>query len=204
MVGLEADLARALAAEMGREVVFVERSWDQLLPSVNAGQVDIVMSNMTITNERRIQADFTDSYLQVGQMIMVRSGDYNLFRDPQIIAMLDTRIGVEPGTVSDAFVQRYCQRATPVAVKGPEHAVDQLVKNRIDVFIHDAPVIWNQSSMAASRGVSMVPKPIGSEYLGWAVQRGNNEMRNAANAALAKWRKNGQLARMVNRWVPTN
>ena len=161
------------------------------------------MSNMTITGERRIQADFSSPYLQVGQMLLVRGSDLTLYQDPRFIAITDGRIGVEQGTVSDAFVQQNCLRATRVPMKDPEKAIDALVKNRIDVFIHDAPVIWNLSSRGAGQGVTMVPTPIGSEYLGWAVRRGDSATLKAANAAIAKWKKNGQLSTMVNRWVPT-
>lgn len=202
-VGLEADLARALAAEMGREPRFVERRWDQLLPSLAAGQFDIIMSNMTITAERRIQADFTDPYLQVGQMLLVRGDDFAFFQDPRIIALTDKRIGVEAGTVSEAFVQRNCLQATRVTVKSPEAGVNALTSGKIDVFVHDAPVIWRLSSTSASRGVTMIPTPLGSEYLGWAVRRGDTATLKAANSALAKWRKSGRLTRMINRWVPT-
>lgn len=203
-VGLEADLARALAAEMGREPRFVERRWDQLLPSLRANEFDIVMSNMTITAERRIQADFSKPYLEVGQMLLVRGEDFAFYQDPRIIALVDKRIGVEPGTVSDAFVQRNCLKATRVPVKSPEAGVNALVNNRIDVFLHDAPVIWKLSSVSASRGVTMVPTSLGGEYLGWAVRRGDTATLKAANDAIAKWRKSGQLTRMINRWVPTS
>lgn len=203
MSGLEADLGRALAAEMGRTPVFIERKWDQLLPAVQTGQVDIVMSNMTITNERKILADFTKPYLQVGQMLLVRGHDLTLYQDPRFLALTNGRIGVEQGTVSDAFVQQNCLRATRVPLSGPDKAINALVKNQIDVFVHDAPVIWNLSSQGAGQGVVRVPTPIGADYLGWAVRRGDSTTLKAANNAIAKWRKNGQLSRMVNRWVPT-
>ncbi|MEP4077140.1 substrate-binding periplasmic protein [Haloferula sp.] len=201
--GLEADLGRALAAEMGKTPHFIDRSWDRLLPSLQAGEVDIVMSNMTITDERRTLAEFTNPYLEVGQMLLVRGNELHFYQDPKIIALVDKRIGVEPGTVSDAFVQRYCLKATIVPLSSPDKAISALAKGRIDAYLHDAPVIWNLSSAGASQGISMVPTPIGAEGLGWAVRRGDSVTLKKANAAISKWRKNGQLAKMVNRWVPT-
>ena len=201
--GLEADLGRALAAEMGRTPHFVDRSWDRLLPSLQAGEIDIVMSNMTITDERRILASFTNPYLQVGQMLLVRGSEQHFYQDPMIIALVDKKIGVKAGTVSDAFVQRYCLKATRVPLSSPDKAISALESGRIDAFLHDAPVIWRLSAAGASRGIAMVPTPIGTEGLGWAVRRGDSAMLKKANATIAKWRKNGQLWKMVNRWVPT-
>ncbi|WP_234044916.1 substrate-binding periplasmic protein [Haloferula rosea] len=201
--GLDADLARSLAAEMGRTPQFIERKWDRLLPSLQAGEIDIVMSNMTITPERRSYAQFTSPYLEVGQMILVRAGEILFYQDPRVLAFVDKRIGVEEGTVSDTFVQRYCPKATRVGLKDPSQAIDALASGKIDAFVHDAPVIWQLSGPAAVKGVAMVPTPIGAESLGWAVRRGDTATLNKANAALKKWKQNGQLAKMVNRWVPT-
>ena len=201
-VGLEVDMGRALAAEMGRTAHFVDRSWDRLLPSLQAGEIDIVMSNMTITNQRRIYADFTDPYLQVGKMILVRGKEFGFYQDPKIIALVDKRIGVEPGTTSDAFVQQYCPRAIRVPLSGPDKAIGQLANGKIDVFLSDAPVIWDLSAKGASQGVTMVPTPLQEENLGWAVRRGDTAILSKANATISKWKKNGQLSKMVNRWMP--
>ncbi|MFC7339302.1 substrate-binding periplasmic protein [Haloferula chungangensis] len=201
-LGLEADFGRALAAEMGKTPRFIERSWDRLLPSLQTGEVDIVMSNMTVTNERRSYADFTTPYLEVGQMILVRANEFQFYSDPRIIALVEKKIGVEVGTVSEAYVQRTCLKATVVPLKSPDQAIHALASGKIDAFLHDAPVIWSLSSAGAAQGVTMVPTPLGDDELAWAVRRGDSVTLNKANATIAKWKKNGQLSQMVKRWLP--
>ncbi|MGE9271652.1 MAG: substrate-binding periplasmic protein [Verrucomicrobiales bacterium] len=201
ITGLEADMGQALAAEMGKSARFVNMSWNRLLPSLQAGKIDIIMSNMTITEERRMYADFTTPYLQVGKTILVRSSEYNFYRDPKIIALVDKKIGVEAGTTSDAFAGRYCPRAPRVELP-PSQAIQALNSGKIDVYLHDSPIIWSLSVQGASQGVTKIPKTLTQENLGWAVRRGDSTLLSKANATIAKWKKNGQLESFANRWMP--
>lgn len=199
--GLEADLARALAPELGRSVRFTHMKWEALIPALQSGSIDIIMSGMSVTQERSVLVAFAEPYLAVGQMLLVRNADSFTFEYPEIITALKRNIGVEKGTTADVFVQRFCRNATRVPTS-PDQAVSALNRGRIDVFIHDAPVIWKLAAQNAATGVVAIRRPLREEYLAWAVRRGDNVLLSSVNESLAKWKKDGRLDAMVRRWIP--
>jgi polar amino acid transport system substrate-binding protein len=77
--GIEADLARRLGESLGRPVQFKELSWEKQIPALLAGEIDIIMSAMTITKARKIRIDFTDPYMKSGLLPMMRTEDAEKF-----------------------------------------------------------------------------------------------------------------------------
>jgi ABC-type amino acid transport substrate-binding protein len=202
ITGLEAEFARALAPELGKEVSFVETSWENLIPGLSENRFDIVMSGMSITQDRMALVSFSEPYLGVGQTLLVRGKDLWNYEYPKVIIITPVTVGVEAGTSSDVFVQRHCPKATRVPFSSPEAAVPALKSGRIDVFLHDAPVIWRLAAENSSAGLTAVPRQLTQEYLGWAVDMGNTTLLLQVNAVLDRWKQTGQLNAIVNRWIP--
>ena len=75
IVGLEADLARELAKDLGKSVQFVEYEWDGLIPALMANKIDIIMSGMSITGPRQFRIAFTIPYFKSGLMALIRRED---------------------------------------------------------------------------------------------------------------------------------
>jgi len=77
--GAEADLAIRLAKMLGREAQFVELGWEQLIPALMEGRIDIIMSGMTITEARKARVNFTEPYLKMGLVTLMRAQDVSQF-----------------------------------------------------------------------------------------------------------------------------
>jgi polar amino acid transport system substrate-binding protein len=105
LTGLEIDAARALGEHLGRPVRFVELKWEDQIESLLAGRTDIIMSSMTITAERRMRLAFSNTYLNVGQLLLVRRADFNRYA-LGIPVVLPGTVGVIAGTVGEQFVER--------------------------------------------------------------------------------------------------
>src|SRR5689334_1634629 len=75
LAGLEVDFAHGLEVELSRPVVLVELAWDTLIPALESGTIDVIMSGMSITGARTQRVRFVSNYLQVGQMAMFRKAD---------------------------------------------------------------------------------------------------------------------------------
>jgi polar amino acid transport system substrate-binding protein len=200
--GLEADFARALANELGRKAVFVEFPWEKLLPALEEGKIDVVMSNMSITQLRALRVDFANPYLSVGQMALIHRSDTREFPFGQAVLFTQKTIGVDKGTTGDLFVQERCRQATRETFSSPDKAVAALLQGKIDVFIHDAPVIWRLAAEHEADGLIALSPPLTKESLAWAFPVGQGEMRDAANDVLERWTTSGQLQRMIETWLP--
>lgn len=198
--GVEPDLARALAADLGRQVRFVELRWDQLVDALLDNRVDIIMSGMTITRERQMRINFTKPYMRSGQSVLVRRSDVasiqmNLFNEK-------TRVGAQKATTGDFWVRENCARAQRKLFSSASQGARAVASKQIDAFICDAPVNWWLASENETSGLTVVGGYLTEEYLGWGVRRDNAGLLAAANRFLDEKRASGELDAMLRTWIP--
>ena len=202
IVGLEAELAGALAAEMGKTLRFVELKWNDLIPALLEKRIDIIMSGMSVTNTRQVRIAFSGPYLTVGQMALVRGEDVSKYRGAYSIIFSKGTVGTEKGTTGDFLVRQKFSKARRVSFDSPERAVTALIKGNIDILIHDAPVVWWLASEKESKGVSPVPAFLTEEHLAWGLRYEDTELLEKTNAFLTSWRDNGRLRNVIKKWMP--
>lgn len=200
VMGMEADLGRRFAASLGREAVFVKRRFPDLINALIAGDIDIIMSGMSITRERSARVRFTTPYLRVGQVCLVRRRDaeellYNL-------PGFSGKVGVVRGTTGDLFVQGGMPEAERREFDRVEAAAAALIAGRLDIVIHDAPSVWWLASVNESRGLTTLPMFLTEEYLAWAVARDNLWLLTEANGFIEAETVNGVIPGLVERWMP--
>lgn len=201
LVGVEADLAQQLALELDRPLAFVERQFDQLIPTLLAGDADIVMSGMSITEARRVRVEFTEPYLNNGLLAMMRTEDKEKFDTKQEILAAGVRVGVKRGTTGDAFVQQRIPNADRVAFQKPSDAAWELRNRRVSLVIHDGYAIaWLVSENEAD--LTAMWTPLTEEQLAWAVRRQDVDLLQAANRLLARMKEDGTLTSVIRRWLP--
>jgi ABC-type amino acid transport substrate-binding protein len=201
--GIEADLVSRLGQE-GLQVKLVPMPFDTLLGALQEGQIDVIMSGMSITVDRVKVVDFTVPYLRVGQMALVRRPDYDRLRRTASMNASGVRIGFITGTTGEKYARQHMSQATLIGLPTVEAAVAALRGNRIDVFITDAPIIWQLTSRRAGNDdLAGVFRPLTREYIAWAVRRGpaGDALRERLNIALLQWQANGQLEDVMDRWI---
>lgn len=202
IVGLEADFAKALASELKMGLELVELKWMDQIPSLQQGKIDIIMSGMTITQMRRMRINFADPYLRIGQMALIRMKDARKYILPYSVVKAKARIGVEKGTTGDFLVQRSLQNAKRREFSSVKKAVNALIRGKIDVVIHDAPVIMLQAANNEGNGLMLIRGYFTKEYLGWGINRDDKYLLNAVNNILERWVKWGKLKDMISQWLP--
>jgi len=202
IAGLEADFARALAQYLGVPLHFVVMEFDELIPALVDGKVDIIMSGISATDLRAVRIDFAEPYVVTGQMPLIRARD--LSRYPTTMALMNTQVyvGVEAGTTGDFLVSERFTYAERVEFDSPLAAADALAAERIGMVVADAPTVWWLAAQRQSAGLTPVPAILTREELAWGVAKDNPELLGRANAFLEELRKTGQLQRFLDRWMP--
>jgi polar amino acid transport system substrate-binding protein len=201
LTGVEADFARSLGEKLGRPVEFVELDWEKQIPRLLEGRTDIIMSGMAITQARQVRIAFTDHYMKVAIAAVMRTEDKGTYRSWEDIAWTQGNVGVIPGTTGDAFVQKNVSHAVRVEIPSPRDGAMQLIRKRIDLFVHDGPVgMWLVSENEAD--LAGFPSPLDEQYLAWGVRRDNPELLGAVNQILARWKVDGTVDNVVMRWMP--
>ena len=200
IVGIEADFAARLGEYLRRHIEFVELPWTTLIPALQQGRIDIIMSGMSVTPERGRAALFTEPYLRVGQMAIIRARDAARFGHPAALSRGRWRVGYEVGTTGARFVQDTLRQATGVSFPSADAGLRALRAGEIDVFIHDAPTAWR---IAEDReGILLgLYTPLTEEHLAWAVRMSDASLRQQLNAALSAWRQDGSLQAILDRWI---
>jgi len=201
VAGIEADLAQALGRYLRRPVQFVEVDFSDLLEGLNAGRFDIAMSSISVTEARRFRAAFCNPYLQIGQMMLVRADDQYKYVLGDA-APGKTKIGLKRGTTSDFFAQQEFPKWKRKYYESGEPAAKDLLKEKIDLFIGDSPLVWYLAGAYEGRGLTVVPRAFTVENLAWGVRRSDTELLESANAFLKKARESGEFDRILHRWIP--
>jgi len=198
--GMEAELGRRFAAVLGREPEFREMRFSELTNALVSGEIDIIMSGMTITRDRSARVNFTYPYLRVGQLAMIQRSRYDELA--YNIPGFDGRVGVIAATTGDQFVQQRMPKARRMTFEDPEDAADALARGRIDLFIHDAPTVWWLAGENENRGLMSMEFFLTEEFLAWAVAKENLWLFAEANRFIETETANGNIPAMVDRWMP--
>lgn len=202
IAGIEADLARLLAAELGRPLKFVEVRWEDQIPFLLDGKTDIIMSGMSITQTRKIRVDFTDYYMKSGLVAMMHIENAGKFNSADSIMHGFLDVGVVGDTTSETFVRKNFTDTRRIVTFLKANDAPMSLKNRsIDIFVHDAPsIMWlvseNEAELASLR------EPLNEELLAWGVRKGEDDLLRKVNSVLSKWKKDGTLHRIILKWLP--
>jgi polar amino acid transport system substrate-binding protein len=199
--GVEADLAHALGRELGRSITFVDLPWEDLIDSLEAGKIDIIMSSMSITRARQSRVAFSAPYLRVGQMALVRAE--NKFRFAPLGTSLASQIiGLKKATTGDLLVQQEFPKAKRKYFASGDEAAKALSKSKIDVYISDSTMIWYLAGKFEAQGLVAAPMVLTEEMLAWAMRRSDPELVESVNKALKAITESGELKRVMTRWIP--
>jgi len=199
--GVEVDMATELGRELGRPIRLIPVAWEDQIDALIAGRTDMIMSGMTITAARKVRIAFSEPYLTLGIMALVRSRDAGRIAIPESILNGDVRIGVEKGSTADAFVNRNCRSPNAVFYLQPSDAPFYLVNRRIDVYLNDGTaVIWIAAENEAD--LEAIRKPLTRDEIAWGFRKDDVELRSKVDKILAQWKKDGTLQKILDKWLP--
>jgi len=200
--GIEADLAEQLGAYLDKEVTYVQLEFNELIPALLDNRIDIIMSGMSFTEMRAIRVNFSQPYMKVGQMPLVRRADVNKYGSTLGLMNTKGKVGVERGTTGDLFVQENFIYAERVPYLDIENAIGDLADGKLEMFIYDSPVVWWMSSEYESDGLAPLVVTLTEEYLAWAVRKDDTQLLKQANAFLEEFRSSGKLNTVIKKWMP--
>ncbi len=202
IVGIEVDNATAVGAILGRKMTLVEMPFEKLIPALQASEIDVVMSGMSITAARGKQVTFIDPYIEVGQMAIMLMDNAAQFSQPWSIYRKGVRVGVEPGTTGAEFAKMELEEAQISYFSSPSAAFDGLRADDIDLYVHDAPTSWQLATSKNNEDLLSLYAPLTNEQLAWAVRKDDERLAQALSAALQTMKGNGSLRYILNRWIP--
>lgn len=197
--GVSVDLAKALGEYMKRPVVIENINWDGLIPSLQTGKVDVVISSMTITEERGKVIDFSDPYARSYLALLVNAdSDVTQVED---LNMPDKIISVKKGTTGHIYANKFLTNATINALSSENACVTEVAQGKADAFIYDQLTIYrqNQSNPDTTKAI-LIPFQ-DSENWGMAVNKGNTELLNQVNGFIKDFKEKGGFDDLTNKYL---
>ena len=199
--GLEADFAEAFAKELGCGMEIVQLDFDDLIPALLDGRVDILMSGLTVTPTRAYKVRFCKPYMNNPLVAVTRAGWARSYTSASQILAVNASIGVLRHTYGETFARKHCLRARVVAISDYDAVPQDLADNRYSLYIDDLAAILDLSAKYPSV-LEVIPYPLQQQDIAWAVNPDNASLLSAANAVIDKWKANGKLDEMLDKWLP--
>lgn len=196
VVGIDAEVAQAIADKLGMKLEIVDTKFDAIIPGVQSGKYDMGMAGMTVTPEREQSVAFSDSYATGIQSIIVKQGS-----DIKSVDDLSekTKIGVQLGTTGDIYAKDdFGDEAVQEYDKGAD-AVQALLAGKIDcVIIDNEPA---KSFVAANEGLEILKTSYAEEDYAICFKKDNTELQTKVNDALKELIADGTLQKIVNKYI---
>ena len=196
--GVSVDLGKALAKELGRTPDFRNIPFDGLINALKSGEIDCVISSMSVTEERRPSIDFSDPYVKTGLALLTSSK--SAFQSLADLKGPGRRIAVKLTTTGEAFVRKNLPEATVVALSEDTACVMEVVKGSVDAWIYDQLSIirFHDKNPDTTRALL---KPVTEENWAIGFRKGNDALREPTNAFLKKFRAEGGFDKIADKYL---
>ena len=195
IVGIDVEIAGAIAEQLGLELEIEDIAFDSIIPEIVSGKADIGAAGMTVTEDRKQNVDFSDTYAHATQVIIVKE-------DSEIKGVADLEgkvMGVQQGTTGDIYVSGdYGDAAVERYAKGME-AVQALAQGKVDAVVIDGEPA--KQYIKEVEGLKIIDESYTDEDYAIAIKKGNTAMVEAVNAALAELKSEGKLDEIVAKYI---
>ncbi len=194
IVGIDAEIAKAICDKLGYELVIDDMEFDSIITAVTSGKADFGMAGMTVTEERKQSVDFTDSYTTATQVIIVSEKDSKVKNSDDLET---ATIGVQLGTTGDLYVSDLKKAKVERFNKGGD-AVLALTQGKVD-----AVVIDNEPAKAfvkANKGIKILDEPFEKEDYAICLAK-NSELTEKINGALKELKADGTIKKIVDKYI---
>jgi len=200
LIGLDVALTRVLARSMGVEVRFVRLPFHRLLDALEAGEVDLVVSGMTITPARSLRATFVGPYYTSGKAILTRSPELTRVEGPQDLDRPELRIAALAGSTSEAFTRDSMPRAQLIAAERVEDAIAKVVSGEADLLVADRETCAFAVLRFPEAGLSSPPVTFTIEPMGIAVHPDETRLARMIESYLKSLEERGALQKARDFW----
>ena len=199
IIGFEVDMARAMADAMNVKLRLAPMQFADLLPALNAGSVDMVISGMTMTPQRNMTVAFVGPYFISGKSFLTTTSTLTSkgsaeLNDPAM------RIAALLGSTSESFVKETIPKATLVTTKDYDEAINLIQQGKVDIMIADQPACVVTVARYPDRGLFALVTPLTREPIGIALPGNDPLMVNWTQNWLREVEASGNLELMKDLW----
>ena len=200
IIGFDVDMATRMAKAMKVKLELVSTAWDGIIPALLTNKFDIIMSGMTLTQERNMTVNFAPPYILIGQSVLLKKEladtvkSYKDLNDPKYT------IASKLGTTGEQATKRMIPDAKYISYETEQEGVMELSNGKIDAFIYDLP--FNSIAVGQKGAGKFVhlDEPFTKEPLAWAIRRGDPDFLNWLENFMSQIKYDGVYDKIYAKW----
>ncbi len=200
IIGFDVDMAKRMAKAMGVELELISTAWDGIIPALLTKKFDIIMSGMTLTQERNLSINFATPYILIGQTVLLNNKfadevkSYEDLNDPKYT------VASKLGTTGEQATKRMIPNAKYISYETEQEGVMEVINGRVDAFIYDMP--FNAIAMAEKGEGRLVhlDEPFTKEPLAWAIRKGDVDFLNWLDNFMVQIKYDGVYDKIYHKW----
>jgi polar amino acid transport system substrate-binding protein len=200
-IGFDIDLARELAQEMGVKFTPVNTAWDGIIPALLANKFDIIISGMTITEDRSAHVNFSDPYVIIGQSIVLNKKHAKAVRSYQDLNNRRYTVTSQRGSTGEWVVKKVFPNCAYKSFDTPAEAAAEVLNGNADAFVYDLLFCLIFMGLEGKGQLIMLYEQFTKEPLGFAIRKGDPAFLEWLNYFLQTIRNDGRYERIYYKWL---
>lgn len=197
--GFDVDISNEIAKRLDIEAEFIATKWDGLIGGLKADKFDIIIGQMTVTEERKESVDFTDPYVITGSVLVTREDTDDI---TELEAIKGKKVGVGGGTTFEE-VANGVDGADVKLYKAVGDYIQDLINKRLDVIINDQ-LLMSYNIQENDLPIKITSDILNKDEIGMAVNKGNEDFVEKINEILKEMKEDGTYNEIYKEWFGTD
>jgi polar amino acid transport system substrate-binding protein len=179
----------------------VNTAWDGIIPALITGKFDIIISGMTITQERNMKINFADPYIVIGQTILLNKKHEQNVESYRDLNTPKYTVVSKLGTTGEQATKRMIPKCTYKSFETETEAAMEVVSGKADAYVYDLPNCVVFLAQQGAGKLIFLDKPFTYEPLAWGIRKGDPDFMNFLNHFLRQIKNDGRYDRIYQKWI---
>ena len=201
IIGFDADLAQYISGSMEVKLTLRTMHFNDLIPALEAGKVDMVLSGMTITPLRNLRVAFVGPYFVSGNSILLKRANAGSMKELSQINSPDKVLVALKGSTSQLFAEKFLPKAKLLLSDDFDQGLAMLKEDKAQAMIADFPFCLLSVYRYPEAGLATLNDPLFAEPLGIAIPANDPLLMNWLQNFLSSMEKSGELKMLTDKWV---
>jgi polar amino acid transport system substrate-binding protein len=200
IVGMEVDIATMMANSIEVKLTLKPMRFNDLMPALQAGQVDLILSGMTMTPLRNTQVAFVGPYFASGKSVLIKQEKMTSLQNTEMMNNPNVTVAALKGSTSQQFVERFAPQAKLVPTDDYDQAIAMVLEGKVLAMIADFPICNVSVLRYRDKGLTTLKSPLNYEPLGIALSPGDPLFLNWAQNFVTNLVNSGELSLLQRKW----
>jgi polar amino acid transport system substrate-binding protein len=200
IIGLDADIAHYISGSMEVKLTLKAMPFNDLIPALEAGRIDMIISGMTITPLRNLRIAFVGPYFVSGKSILVKQANIGSMKELSQMNSPDKAFAALKGSTSQQFVERFLPKAKLLAVGDYEQGLALVKEDKAQAMVADFPFCQISVYRYPDANLATLTNPLNAEPLGIAIQANDLLLMNWLQNFINIMEKTGEMKLLFDKW----